>query len=188
MRRGGGKAKGSQFERDVCTLLSRWVSSGKQDDCYWRAAMSGGRATVAHKKGKLLSNQVGDISCIHPIGSKFTNHFALECKFYADLDLQGLHTGKGKLLEFWEEITKQATQHKKLPFMIAKQNRLKPFVYMSEDGAHKLGLGRSRFAFMSVRYNMWALELDKFLKVCTPYVDVVWRSAPNRQRKRLISV
>jgi hypothetical protein len=51
MRKGGGKQKGSQFERDVCRELSLWVSHGKQEDVYWRSAMSGGRSTVAALKG-----------------------------------------------------------------------------------------------------------------------------------------
>ena len=46
MRKGGGKEKGSSFERLVCKRMSMWLSKGERDDLFWRSAMSGGRATV----------------------------------------------------------------------------------------------------------------------------------------------
>src|ERR1700744_2530157 len=104
MRPGGGKAKGASYEREVCVMLSSWITRGLRSDIFWRSAMSGGRSTVAFKKGKALASQVGDISCVDPIGNRFTSRFAAECKFVADLQYTGLLTGKGKLIEFWTEI------------------------------------------------------------------------------------
>lgn len=188
MRPGGGKQKGAQFERDVCVMLSKWVSHGKQEDVFWRSAMSGGRATVGFKTGKKLSSQVGDISCVHPLGHYFIEHFAPECKFYANLDFQGLLTGKGKLLQFWTEINKQASTHNKLPFLVAKQNRLSAVVCLDRCGMQDLGLDDRVTLLVSIPHDLHIIDAENFFKVCRPYVDARWRSSPNRQRKRLAPV
>ena len=140
MRRGGGKAKGAQFERDVCRDLSLWVSEGKQEDIFWRSAMSGGRSTIAAKRGKRLAAQAGDISCIHEMGMKFAAKFLIECKFYADLQYGGLMTGKGHLVEFWQETVTEAVRCEKFPLLIAKQNRISPMACLGSDGARLLGI------------------------------------------------
>lgn len=171
MRRGGGKQKGAAFEREVCVMLSRWLSKGSQDDIFWRSAMSGGRATVHHRNfGKRLANQVGDISCIHPLGSHFISTFAPECKFYADLDYQGLLTGKGKLLAFWAEINEQAERYNKLPFLVCRQNRMQPHVCLDKAGMRKFGLYDVRTLVISVRHDMYIMDAAKFVKVCKPFV------------------
>jgi len=186
MRPGGGKQKGAAFEREVCVLLSRWLTNGTREDVFWRSAMSGGRATVGHKRGKQHSTQVGDISCIHPAGHKFSDTFAPECKFYADLNWQGLLTGKGKLLDFWNEINTQANRYGKHPFLVARQNRMPAFVCLDAAGVAKLKLHSSRFVLISYRYDMFIIEADKFFKKCEPYVVPNWRPALHRSRKRLI--
>ncbi len=183
-----GKQKGSQFEREICVFLSRWVSAGLQDDVYWRAAMSGGRSTVAFKKGKKLANQVGDISCIHPIGNRFTDKFAVEVKFYADLDYKGLLTGKGKLLAFWDEINEQASRYNKRPFLVARQNRMPTYMCLDWLGMEELGLSEQATTLISIPHDMRLIEQSAFLKWCKPYVANDRRSSLNRPRKRLISV
>jgi hypothetical protein len=140
VRRGGGKAKGASFERDVCKALSLWVSNGTQEDVYWRSAMSGGRSTVARAKGKRLAEQAGDITCIHRSGQSFADKFFMECKFYKDLQYTGLLTGKGNLVKFWSEASKQAKHYGKLPFMIAKQNQQPATVCLSREGMRLLDL------------------------------------------------
>jgi len=137
---GAGKRKGSQFERDVCKDLSLWVSDGKQEDVYWRSALSGGRTTVARAKGKALNAQAGDISCIHPCGHVFASKFLIECKFYADLDFLGILTGKGKLVQFWHEAWVEAGKCYKQPLLVAKQNRVFPIACLSPTGSQILTL------------------------------------------------
>jgi hypothetical protein len=171
VRSGGGKQKGASFEREVCVMLSKWVTSGSREDVFWRSAMSGGRATVAHKKhGKQLSNQVGDISCIHPQGDHFSSTFAVECKFYAKLDYEGLLTGRGKLLAFWAEINEQASRYNKLPFLVCRQNRLHPHVCLSKNGRRKLDLPDTKTTLISIPYDMYIMDVSQFIKVCKPYV------------------
>jgi hypothetical protein len=126
VKRGGGKGKGSAFEREICKRLSLWVSHDKREDLYWRSAMSGGRATVGRKQGKDHAHHAGDISATHPDGHKLTNHWYIECKFYRDLQIESaLLDSTGSLAKFWKETCTQATAHHKLPMLIAKQNNTK---------------------------------------------------------------
>lgn len=141
MRAGGGKAKGSQFEREVCVILSRWVSNGEHEDLFWRSAMSGGRATVRGQRGKNTNNQLGDISSVSRAGHCLTNRFVIEVKFYADLDIDAfLFKSRGKLVQFWREVQGIARKEKREPLLIAKQNRLAPLLIATPEGMEELGL------------------------------------------------
>jgi hypothetical protein len=122
MRRGGGKNKGSAFERKICKQLSLWVSLGKQSDCFWRSAISGGRATVQHRKGVKV-RQSGDICSVSPEGHALTNNWYIECKHYKDLDVASfILKGVGNLAKFWRTTKREAERHDKDPLLIAKQN------------------------------------------------------------------
>jgi hypothetical protein len=132
---GGGKGKGSGFERKVCVTLSRFVDPGGEDTIFWRSAMSGGRATVQGRKGIANKTQLGDITCVHEKGAFLTEMFVIECKFYGNLDLVAfLFKGKGKLREFWDVLVKQADKHGKNPLLIARQNRLDTLMLTTEKG------------------------------------------------------
>lgn len=132
MRVGGGKAKGSQFEREVCKRLSLWVTQGKEEDVYWRSAMSGGRSTRMHKSRhwKQGSHAAGDICAVGEAGHVFTDRFYVECKHYADLSILAFLLGKkeGLLYKFWITACREAEKHKKAPFLVAQQNRLPSMV------------------------------------------------------------
>ena len=173
LRPGGGKQKGAAFEREICVMLSQWISNGLNSDVFWRSAMSGGRATVAFKKsGALHSSQAGDISCINSIGQHFISTFAVECKFYANLDYQGLLTGKGKLLSFWTEINLQARRYNKHPFLICRQNRMLPHAVLDKAGMRKLNLRDRDTLLISIPNDMYLLDAAHFVKVCQPFISV----------------
>lgn len=122
MKQGGGKAKGTAFERGVCKDLSLWVSHGEDQDLFWRSSISGGRATVALRKGRAIK-PAGDICAVSPGGHRLTDRFFIECKFYRDLELRRFLIHAGRLWEFWEHCVKQALQHGRTPLLIARQNR-----------------------------------------------------------------
>lgn len=171
MRRGGGHAKGAQWEREVAVILSNWLSSNEKSDIFWRSSMSGGRSTVAFKKGgRKLANQVGDLTCIDPLGTFFINAFAIEIKFYANLDWQGLLTGKGKLLTFWAEINEQARRYGKHPLMIVRQNRMQSHVCFDKEGHRKLGLLTRKMLLISPPSNIYIMTLEGFVRECQPYL------------------
>lgn len=169
MKRGGGKSKGSAFERQVCKDLSLWVTNGQKDDCFWRSAMSGGRATVQHRKGQDLSHVSGDICATHPDGYPLIENWFIECKFYKDLGFKTLVTsGRGVVADFWGKACDQAQQHMKRPMLILKQNQLPALVgidaaYLSGTHGHllpvagfpKLGLYLYDYSQFLLRPGSW---------------------------------
>lgn len=141
MKAGGGKRKGAQFERKTCEALSLWVSKGKRDDLFWRSSMSGGRASVKFKKGKENVTQGGDICAIDPMGHKLLDRFSIECKHYNDLNITtSLVCGYGKLVTFWFQTVKQAKRQKKIPILIARQNRLPVLFITNRRGYEELDM------------------------------------------------
>lgn len=139
MKPGKGKAKGSAFERQVCKDLSLWITKGEKDDCLWRSAMSGGRATISKAKGKGLAHVAGDICATHPAGHRLIDLFFVECKAYADLKLAQLMTSnKGLVVDFLQQARKQADQNGKLLLLVLKQNKLPTMLGLSLCGVNKL--------------------------------------------------
>ena len=128
-RRGGSrsKAKGSSFERLVCKKLSLWVTHGERDDCFWRSAMSGGRATVSRKKGGDV-RQAGDITAVAEEGLPLTDRAYIECKAYRDLMVAQFLLGRGTLFKFWRHTCKEAKHYRKVPVLIVKQNTYETLV------------------------------------------------------------
>lgn len=136
MKKGGGKQKGAQFERDVCVALSQWVSGGKSDSCFWRSAMSGGRATVRYAKGKSHDGQGGDLAATSIEGHALLNNFVVECKHVADLNLRGAAIkGIGPLKEFWLQVSGDAERVSKQPMLIARQNMMPTVLFLRSSSA-----------------------------------------------------
>lgn len=133
MKAGHGHSKGAAFERVVCKRLSLWLTQGKEEDVFWRSAMSGGRATRLVKKGKRGGNAAGDICATGEAGHQLTDYFFIECKFYANLDLIPflLQRSTGKLQKFWDQACLQAKSHSRSPMLIAKQNLIPAFVIVN---------------------------------------------------------
>ena len=120
MKGGGGKRKGSKFERQVCKALSLWVSAGKSTDVFWRSAMSGGRATVQGRRGVKV-RQVGDICAVSDEGFELTNQYFIECKNIKDLGLTAfVLSNKGPLAKHWAKAVKQAEEHGREPMLIVR--------------------------------------------------------------------
>jgi hypothetical protein len=137
MKRGGGKRKGSSFEREISRTLSLWVTNGERDDVLWRSQNSGGRFTVRKKKNLKTANAFGDIAYTHDDGKPYTELFCTECKDYRDLDLWSLvQLNDNGLLKFWKENQKVADSVERSPILIAKQNR-KPIVFICTRDVEK---------------------------------------------------
>ena len=124
MKRGRGKSKGSAYERVICKKLSLWLSKGKRKDLFWRAAMSGGRATLGKKRGENLAHQAGDICAVHPDGHELTNTYFIECKHYRNLRFDRFLFGKGILAQFWKKVCKEAKAYERIPMLIVQGNRI----------------------------------------------------------------
>jgi len=128
------KQKGASNERSVCRQLSLWVTHGTKEDVFWRSAMSGGRATVAKRKGKKLASQAGDISSVDINGHILTDHFYIETKHVKNLCLDRfIVTRTGPLVKYWNTACLEATTYNKQPLLIVKQNLL-PALLICEFG------------------------------------------------------
>ncbi len=141
MRSGGGKAKGSEFERSISKSLSLWITNNKRDDCFWRSAASGGRATIQFKKGKENRTQTGDITAIDPIGAWLTDRFIIENKNYKSLDIDsGIISNTGRLHKFWVDLVAVSNKINKLPMLIGKESYRPILLILSSKGAASLRL------------------------------------------------
>jgi hypothetical protein len=148
MKKGGGKGKGSTFERKVCGILSLWLSNGVRDDLLWRSAISGGRATVAEKAGKKLAHVSGDICAVHPEGYPLVEAFFIECKHYRKLGFEALlFRSGGELWKFWQVALRKAKQQGKLPMMVVRQNGLPILFVVNDKGRVNLGLSADLAVF-----------------------------------------
>ncbi len=76
----GGSQKGSSFEREVCTILSRWWTKGKRDDIFWRTSGSGARAKTRSKTKQTTFGQYGDIQATDPVGQPLIDLCTIELK------------------------------------------------------------------------------------------------------------
>ena len=165
MKAGGGKGKGGGFERLICHELSLWISKGERDDLFWRSSLSGGRATVAFKKGGQNRTQCGDITAIHPDGNRLTNLYLISCKFYRDLKIEGAVLGnKGGLSTFWTECVEEAKRYDKLPMLVAKQNNTKPFVCLNSTGMKAFNVTGKAIVWLPISGGVQIMWLEEFLK------------------------
>jgi len=128
MRKGGGGAKGRQFERDISRILSLWISDGINEDIFWRTDASGARATTKSKKGKSLPFGAGDIKHEEEEGKIFTDIFLVEVKrgYGEKIDfLNFIDKPKTKniFLDWFNKAQKECDFHnKKVPLIIFKRN------------------------------------------------------------------
>ena len=152
-----GKQKGAGFEREICKKLSLWITKGEKVDCFWRSAMSGGRATVA--KGAV--RQAGDITAVAPEGHALTDVLYIECKNYKDVDLDCLVKGKGTLLTFWKTAQKEAAKYNRIPTLIFKRNHWPIMFCTSREGIRLLKIKPS-ISYHNGNLHMW--PLDELLK------------------------
>lgn len=91
LRGGGNSSKGSEYEREMCRLLSHWWTYGVRDDIFWRSSGSGARAKVRGRRGVDTAGQHGDIAATDPIGAPFIRYFTVEIKRgYTDFTAQDL--------------------------------------------------------------------------------------------------
>ena len=86
--------------------------------------MSGGRATVQFKAGKVNLAQSGDVSAIGQDAYAFCEKVFVEVKHYANLNIaRGFLSHTGELVTFWHVAVKEASKYGKRPLLIARQNR-----------------------------------------------------------------
>lgn len=166
MRKGGGKGKGSAFERETCVALSKWLTASKSEDVFWRSAMSGGRATV--RKGAV--RQAGDITAVAPEGHILTDNLYIECKHLQNITLDALMKGKGELINIWKTTEIEAAKYNRIPTLIFRQNRWPTVLCTTDKGIDFLQI---RDIVLIQSRMLSFVKFDDFLKTpCALKCDV----------------
>jgi len=175
MRVGGGKAKGSGFERELCIKLSLWLTSGARTDIFSRNVGSGSRFTLALKQGRELAHG-GDIMPAHELAFAFLDRFIVEGKFYRDLQLAAYFCFRGKFLQdIIDKTAAQAKASNKDYLIIAKQNNM-PAVVITNQPAGTIilaSLYRLRSIELALAHHVmhgrdFVCRFDDFLNFINP--------------------
>ncbi len=116
-----GKIKGSQFEREVCRKLTKWITGEEKPEIFWRARASGAKATIDHSRG-IRGQKYGDIVSIDEKGDWFVDMFTIECKFYKDFNFLNLLQCRGKVLDWWRQVRGDASKASNSPLLIFTKN------------------------------------------------------------------
>lgn len=129
MRRGGGAAKGSAYERELCKRISFWFSGGETEDLFWRTSGSGSRATNRRRLGQSPSKyDFGDMKHELPEGLPLTEHICWEFRSRARFDAfttfgTGEEDPKTSLLSSWAKASCEADCSVRYPILITKAVR-----------------------------------------------------------------
>lgn len=126
MKKGGGRNKGSGFEREIADLvIAAFAHKGIcAKDCY-RTPGSGG-----HKQAS--KTDPGDLVISRRLQKLFP--FNVECKFYKSITMDLLmvpNVTEGHLKNWWEQAVKSAG--KRIPLLIFRQNRQQAYAMFPYD-------------------------------------------------------
>ncbi len=118
MKKGGGKRKGSSFERFIAKDLSLWITKGSNEGIFWRTHSSGSLGTVGKRR-----LEYGDIMAIDDLGKPLTDNYNIECRHGKCLDLRHLiHPVKGSsIIQLINEGRTNAEATKRKPLWIIKE-------------------------------------------------------------------
>lgn len=205
-----GRGKGSQFERDLCRLLSLWWTAGEREDVFWRTSQSGGRSTTRAKKGKKTFGQCGDIQATDPIGRPLLEVVTIEAKkgYNKETAFNALDKPKrfGKTVQCgWEQFVEQAEREAREAgtdnwLVIHKRDSREAIVYMPERffRFHQTALDRavpSLWLRAEGGRSFFAMTLTQFTALISPervraqvaesnVVRIFKRVSPVQVRKR----
>ena len=130
MKKGGGKAKGSAFERDVAKILTKWSSGQNKEYWFWRSPSSGAVSTINEGNGEIS----GDIIAIKPEGTFLTSKFSIEVKVGYPTSNFHKHLKKVKndeIRSFWYQCVYDASRAEKLPMLIYKKKQYNALIGIS---------------------------------------------------------
>lgn len=179
LRGGGTSAKGGEFERDICRLLSKWWTDGARDDIFWRTSGSGARAHVRHRAGAGTAGQYGDIAATDPIGAPLIDVFTIELKRgyseYTVHDLLDKTPSAG--IQEWDRFFAQAIEsHEQAGslswLMITRRDRRVPLVWLPVQTFHELrhvGAFSNKFPVPLSRMKLSIRNLDNGENVMDAY-------------------
>jgi len=115
------KRKGSDFERDVAKILSRWWAPDlykKGELVFWRTHASGAASHISSK-------QLGDITYINECGRPLLDLFVIECKRTRRFNLFGVIAGDKSvpLLGWLRKLRVEAGESGRYGLLVFKLDR-----------------------------------------------------------------
>lgn len=130
MKAGGGKRKGSSFERFIAKDLSLWISKGIRNDIFWRTHSSGSLGTVGKRR-----LEYGDIMAIDDAGKPLTDNYNIECRHGKVLNFKDLiyHPKRSSLIQMIVEGRVNAENSQRQPLWILKEQSKEVMVMMNYD-------------------------------------------------------
>lgn len=176
-RGAGAKSKGSAFELKIAKQLTDWWGEGD----FHRTPGSG---SLHWAEDNRVS---GDI--IPPQDSTF--NFSVECKDHSSTRLDQLVTSSGEFPSFWQQCAGDAAAFNKVPMLIFKMPRIKPWVvlpYVNKLFNSMVGwtpLVHTVLSYKNIRdeqqdFEVMSLPLDNLIKLAHPdqlvsyYKDCYW--------------
>ena len=143
-------AKGSDFEREMCQVLSLWWSGGERDDVFYRTQASGARATVRSRRGKSTAYQHGDMAPIDFEGEPLCNCWSVEFKTgygrkltkqegkrkisnWCALDLIDSQQKETTLEKMWRQASEDAEKSNREPILIFRRNLMSPCIVVNKS-------------------------------------------------------
>lgn len=169
MRRGGGKTKGSAYEREVGNQISLWLSHGTRKDLLCRTVGSGAQFTSAARRGN-MAGKPGDLMAQDGAAFGFCEKFVVEVKHWKDLELIRFMFRQGELYDAMLKVVKEANgaTPPKFWWLVAKQNNRPALLFMSYAALSEVVPMRiERHALFN---DMIAVmfRFDEFLKAVVP--------------------
>jgi len=133
-----------------------WLSKNETDDCFWRSAISGGRATVRARKGKRTEGHYGDIIGTNKLGRMFIKKVTAElkcgypndaCVTIHDCVTASSATDKRTLLQ-WIRQAKRAAELAGTPdwILVHKPDRREAILYCNGSLFSDLDIGELQYS------------------------------------------
>lgn len=180
MRKGGSKAKGNGWERELARILSLWWTDGKNKNIFIRSASSGAWSTIHRKEG--VTSHIGDIEAMDREGKPLTDRVMIEAKWYRAEDsllFEVLLSKRLQVLLWWSKCEKEATDVLKIPLLVIKFNYRVPFIvlpnYFYSEIYNNYGEPRVKSSVIlqldfddTIYKHLIVMRFDDFLDWCPP--------------------
>ena len=175
MKKGGGKAKGSGFEREISRYLTEWLTGQRKKYYFSRSPGSGALATMVAANDDISS----DIIALQPEAKIICDNFSVECKNgYAEASLdKHLKDNKNNTIEdFWIQVNRDAAKGNKNPMLIFKKKG-NNIIWLGIGSSAYDKLKEYLFELKFVQLNfangletVYLFDMKKFFKIITPGV------------------
>lgn len=146
--------RGSQWERDVCKDLSKWIQGTEKPYIFWRGRGSGATFTRNDVVGETFA---GDIYHIREEGKFLVDRFVIECKSgypKSSLDNHLKYNKKDYIKDFWVQVCNDSIKIQKLPMLIYKKKGFStPWVGINPFCYNQLQHFLQNFRFVHIRYD-----------------------------------